>query len=260
MVGRLLWELRFRLPMISALVLLWGFALIALFSSADGQTRSAGLDGNVAIAFRLAGLNPLTTWTSLGQVHPIFLVAAFLFAIGLGARAVAGELESGGLDLVLARAVSRRRYLASHVAVLVPGAALLAVGYAAGAVVADRIFDPPGGPLGILRMAMAAGQAWLLFLAIGALAMCISTLTSERSRALTTTVAIVLGMYVGNFLFALWTPLEALTYGTLFHYFNPGPTIQFGDVAWRDSGVLVGFAIVMLAAAFAIFSRRDLAR
>ena len=259
-IRRLLWEFRVRLPMIALLVSLWGFALVALFSTADDQTRSAGLDGNIAIAFRLAGLNPLTAWTSLGQVHPILLVAAFLFVIGLGVRAVAGELESGGLDLVLARPVSRGRYLAAHVAVLVPGTALLSFGYASGAVLADRLFDPPGGPLDISRMLLAAGQAWLLFVAIGALAMLVSALTTERSRALTLTVAIVLAMYVGNFLFALWAPLNVLTRGTLFHYFNPGPTIQFGDVAWADIGVLVGSAVLTLAAAFAAFARRDLAR
>jgi ABC-2 type transport system permease protein len=146
------------------------------------------------------------------------------------------------------------------VAVLVPGTALLALAYAAGTVVADRIFDPPGAPLEPTRMLLAAGEAWLLFLAIGALALLVSSLTSERSRALGITIGIVLAMYVGNFLFALWEPLNALTRVTLFRYFTPGPTIQSGDVAWADGGVLAGFVAVTLTAAFIVFARRDLAR
>lgn len=257
---RILWESRVRVPLIGVLVLAWGFALVALFASADDQTRSAGLDGNIAIAFRLAGLDPLTAWTALGQIHPILLVAAFLFVIGLGVRSVAGELEAGSLDLTMARPLSRSSYLASHVAVLVPGTAVLALAYAAGTVTADRIFDPPGAQLQLGRMLLAAGQAWLLFLAIGTLALLVSALTSERGRALGVTIGIVLGMYVGNFLFALWSPLEPLTRVTLFRYFTPGPTIQFGDVAWGDSAVLAAFSGAAMAAAFVVFARRDLAR
>jgi ABC-2 type transport system permease protein len=260
LVRRLVWELRVRFPLIALLVVLWGFALVALFSTADDQTRSAGLDGNISIAFRLAGLDPLAAWTVLGQTHPILLVASFLFIIGLGVRSVAGELESGSLDLALARPISRNRYLASHVAVLAPGTAVLALAYAAGAVIADRVFDPPGQTLAPDRMLAAAFQAWLLFLAIGALALLVSTLSSERGRALSVAIGITLAMYVGNFLFALWEPLRFLTRVTLFWYFTPGPTIQSGDVSWGNCAVLAGFITLALAAAFTIFDRRDLTR
>ena len=259
-VRRLLWELRVRFPLIALLLTLWGFALVALFSTADDQTRTAGLSGNISTAFRLAGLDPLAAWTVIGQSHPIFLVAACLFIIGIGARSIAGDLESGTLDLTLARPLRRRSYLASHLAVLIPGAAILAIGYALGTVTADRIFDPPGATLAVSRMALAAGQAWLLFMALGALAFLVSALMSERGRALGVAVGITLGMYVANFLFALWEPIRFLTRVTLFRYFTPGPTIQFGDVPWSDCAVLAGFTVAGLAAAFAVFQRRDLAR
>ncbi len=259
-VRRLLWEFRLRFPLITLLVMAWGFALVALFANADDQTRTAGLNGNVSIAFRLAGLDPLTIWTALGQTHPVFLVAAFLFVMGMGVRSVAGELEGGSLDLTLARPISRVRYLGSHIAVLLPGTGLLAVAYATGTVLADRIFNPPGVPLQIDRMLLAALQAWLLFMAIAALATVVSTLTSERSRALAVTIGITLVMYVGNFLFALWEPLRFLTRVTLFWYFAPGPTIQRGDVPWANIAALSTFIAVALAAAFVVFRRRDLAR
>lgn len=259
-IRRVLWELRVRLPLITLLVALWGFALVALFSSADNQTRTAGLDGNISIVFRLAGLDPLAAWTVLGQTHPILLVAAFLFIIGLGVRAVAGELESGSLDLALARSLSRSSYLGSHVAVLVPGAALLALAYATGAVVADRIFDPPGLPLEPGRMVLGAMQAWLLFMAVAALALLVSTLLSERGRALSAAIGITLVMYVANFIFALWQPLRFMTRFTIFWYFAPGPTIQKGDVPWGNCAVLAAFTAVVLTLAFVAFSRRDLTR
>lgn len=259
-IWRLVWELRLRLPLLTLLVTLWGFALVSLFAAADDQTRNAGLNGNISTAFRLAGLDPIAAWTALGQTHPILLVASLLFIVGLGVRAVAGELEAGSLDLTLARPISRTRYLGSHVAVMVPGAALLALAYATGAVVADRIFDPPGVPLEPGRMLLAAFQAWLLFVAIGAVTLLVSAALSERGRALATAIGIVLVMYIGNFLFALWEPLNVLTRFTLFWYFTPGPAIQTGDVAWGDCAVLAGVIVVAATAALAVFTRRDLAR
>lgn len=259
-IRRVVWELRLRFPLIVVLVALWGFALVALFSTADNETRTAGLDGNISIAFRLAGLDPLAAWTVLGQTHPILLVASFLFIIGLGIRAVAGELESGSLDLVLSRPLSRSSYLGSHVAVLIPGTALLALAYATGAIAADRTFDPPGVPLDPGRMLPAAMQAWLLFMAVGAIALLVSALQSERGRALGIAIGITLVMYVGNFLFALWQPLRFLTRFTIFWYFTPGPTIQNGNVPWGNCAVLAGFTTVALGLAFIAFSRRDLAR
>jgi len=257
---RLLWEHRIRLPLIVLLLGLWGFGLVALFSVADDQTRTSGLSGNIATAFRLTGLDPLAAWTAIGQTHPIFLVSALLFVVGLGVRSVAGELEAGSLDLTLARPVGRRRYLATYVALLAPGAAGIVLAYAAGTIVADRIFDPPGRTLQVDRMLIAAGESWLLLMAIGAMAMLVSALMSERGRALGVAIGVVLGMYVGNFLFSLWGPLHPLTRLSLFWYFTPGPAIQSGNVSAGDSIVLAACAAVAMVAAFAAFTRRDLAR
>jgi ABC-2 type transport system permease protein len=259
-VRRLLWDVRVRFPLILLFVALWGFALVALFANADDTTRTAGLGGNVSVAFRLAGLDPLTIWTVLGQTHPVFLVTAFLFVIGLGVRSVAGELEGGGLDLSLARPITRVRYLGSHLVVLIPGAALLAVAYVIGTVTADRIFGPPGAPLQIDRMLLAAVQAWVLFASIGVLTLVVSTLMSERGRALAVSIGIVLVMYVGNFLFALWEPLRPLTRVTLFWWFSPGPTIQNGDFPWTNVLVLTGCSVVGAIVALRVFRVRDLAR
>jgi ABC-2 type transport system permease protein len=249
-----------RFPLILLFVALWGFALVALFASADDQTRTAGLGGNVSVAFRLAGLDPLTIWTVLGQTHPVFLVASFLFVIALGVRSVAGELEGGALDLTLARPITRVRYLGSHLTVLIPGAALLALAYVVGTVTADRLFSPPGPPLQVDRMLLAAVQAGVLFASIGVLTLLVSALMSERGRALAVSIGIVLVMYVGNFLFALWEPLRPFTRVTLFWWFSPGPTIQNGDFPWTNVLVLTGVAIVGAVASLAVFRRRDLAR
>ena len=134
----------------------------------------------------------------------------------------------------MARPVSRRRYLGTHVALLVPGCALVALAYALGALAGDRTFDAPGAPLQLSRMLLAALESALLLLAIGTLAVLVSAYSSERGRALAWVLGIAIGMYAANFLLVLWEPTRDLARLTFFWYFSPGATIQRGDVAWGD--------------------------
>ena len=100
----------------------------------------------------------------------------------------------------MARPVSRRRYLGTHVVLLVPGCALVALAYALGALAGDRTFDAPGAPLQLSRMLLAALESALLLLAIGTLAVLVSAYSSERGRALAwvlgISIAIRNGVYV----------------------------------------------------------------
>jgi ABC-2 type transport system permease protein len=174
-------------------------------------------------------------------------------------RAIAGELEAGTLELSLTRPVSRLRYLAAHVVLLVPGCLALTCAYAVGVLAADRVLDPPGRMLLVSRLLVAAVESGLLVLAVGGVALLVSALSSERGRALAWALGVVIVMYAGDFLFALWSPLEPLTRLTLFRYFTPGPAIQHGQVSWSDSAVLAAVAAATLGAAAWRFARRDLA-
>jgi DNA-binding transcriptional LysR family regulator len=58
----------------------------------DALTSGGGVDQSLG---DLVGLDPLAQWASIGLQHPIFLVGGGLFAVGLGIRAIAGELEAG---------------------------------------------------------------------------------------------------------------------------------------------------------------------
>jgi len=255
---RLITEHRVRFPLILLGVLVFGFVLVGVFAAADAGTRASSVSGNAAIAFRLLGLDPLAAWVSLGQVHPIFLVLSALFAVSVGVRSVAGELEAGTLELTLARPVSRARYLGTRLALLVPGCLLVAGAYAVGALAGDRTFDAPGAPLQPGRMLLAAMESALLLLAVGTLAVLVSAYGSERGRALSWVLGIAIGMYAANFLLVLWEPTRNLARLTFFWYFSPGATIQRGDVDWGDLAVLAAWSVAASGAAIRHFQRRDL--
>ncbi len=181
-LARALREQRTTVPLATALAALWGLVLVVVLATSDPATqRLDNSPGAITSALRLVGLDPLAAWVSIGAVHPFLIALIGVVAIARGVRAIAGELEGGTLALALARPVRRRAYLLAHAAALLPGALLLPAGYATGALIGDRAFDPPGAPLALGRMALASLQATLLVLALGLLALLVSAFASERA-------------------------------------------------------------------------------
>jgi ABC-2 type transport system permease protein len=255
---RILWEQRVRLPLILAFALVWGFLLVLLFGHLAPAERNLGPQ-QVQIALRLLGIDPLAAWVTVGQEHPLFLAAAALFLVGGGIRAIAGELEGGTLELVLARPVSRVRYLLSWIAVLVPGALGIALAYSVGCIVAWQLFHPSGGRLHSWNMLESACYTTLLLTAIAGVSLLASSLSSERGRALSWAVGLVIGSYAWSFLLSLVESLRPLARLSPWWYYAPGALIERGEVPWLHAGVLLAITLVTGALALVIFSRRDLA-
>ncbi len=206
----------------------------------------------------LVGLDPLAQWASIGFQHPIFLLGGGLFAVGLGVRAIAGELEAGSLALALSRPLARRSWFASHLLVLVVGCLVLGEAYAVGCLLAIA-FTHPMGNIEAWTMLFAGAQAGLLLLTLGGIGFLVSAFSSERGRALAWSVGVIVVMYAANFLLPLWEPLKDAARITPFAWFNAAPLLQRGDIAWGDVAVLALYAAVPLAIAAWQFQRRDLA-
>jgi ABC-2 type transport system permease protein len=255
---RILWEQRVRLPLILAFALVWGFLLVTLFGHLSPQERNLGPQ-QVQIALRLLGIDPLAAWVTVGQEHPLFLGAAALFLVGGGIRAIAGELEGGTLELVLTRPVSRVRYLLSWIAVLVPGAGAIALAYSLGCIVAWELFHPSGGQLAPWNMLESAAYTMLLLTAIAGVSLLASSCSSERGRALSWAVGLVIGSYAWNFLLSLVDSLRPLARLSPWWYYAPGALIERGELPWLHAAVLLAITIVTGSLALVIFSRRDLA-
>jgi ABC-2 type transport system permease protein len=255
---RIMWEQRVRLPLILAFALIWGFLLVTLFGHLSPQERNLGPQ-EVQIALRLLGIDALAAWVTVGQEHPLLLGAASLFLIGGGVRAIAGELEGGTLELVLTRPVSRVRYLRAWVAVLVPGAAGIALAYSLGCILAWELFHPVGGHVHPWHMLESAVYTTLLLTAIAGVSLLASSLSSERGRALSWAVGLVVGSYAWNFLLSLVSSLRPLARLSPWWYYAPGALIDRGTIPWLDSGVLLAITLVTGALALRVFVRRDLA-
>ncbi|MFM9373597.1 ABC transporter permease subunit [Streptomyces sp. Da 82-17] len=194
-----------------------------------------------------------------GLVHP-FWIALQLTVIGsLAAAAVAADVESGTIELVMVRPVTRARLLAERAgALLLASTALTAAGtltVAVGVALSPSIHADVG--LGGVFAAGAMGLGFAFSLTGPALA--VSAAGRRRSQVLGAVTAMGAVGFALNFLALAWEPAAPLRYASPFHYYAPGDALAQGTILWAPLAVLVGVGAVGLLAAHVLLRRRDLA-
>lgn len=176
-----------------------------------------------------------------------------VLAIGVGARAFAGEEDAGRLELLLAYPVRRRD------AVLAKGAALAAevAAVCAAGFVALALLDPVFGlGLSLGRLASAFVSLALLGLLHGWLALAVGAAVPGRARAIAVPAALGAAAYLVAGLHELAGWLEPFRFASAFWWIGSSP-LRSGVDGW---GVLIvaAAALVVLAAGAALAERRDL--
>jgi ABC-2 type transport system permease protein len=190
------------------------------------------------------------------RLFSIFAPVLFLiFAIGAGARAIAGEEEHKTLDLLLSTPVPRRRVL------LDKAFAMLAATVGLGVVLALAI-ALSGPPFEIAvstaNIAAAVGDCVLLSIAFGSIALAVGAGTGRRSVAIGLTAGIAAGSYLIDVLALSVDGLGWLQRLSPFFFYRESDPIAHGLDPW-DAVVLAAIAIVSTGIAVAAFDRRDLA-
>ncbi|MDH6108666.1 ABC-2 type transport system permease protein [Kitasatospora sp. MAP12-15] len=194
-----------------------------------------------------------------GLVHP-FWIALQLTVIGsLAAAAVAADVESGTIELLMVRPVSRSRLLAERTAALLLASLLLTAAatltVAAGVALSPRLHATV--PLSGVFAAGLLGIGFALSLAGPSLA--VSAGGRRKAHVVGTTVAIGAVGFAINFIALAWSKAAPLRFVSPFHYYTPGDALAHGTVPWTSFGVLVGVGVAGILAAFALLARRDLA-
>lgn len=212
----------------------------------------SGSSGSVSIA-SYPGL------LGAGLVHP-FWIAMQLTAIGsLAAAAVAADVESGTIELLMVRPVSRNRLLGERTAALVLVSGLLNAA-AAATIAAGVALSPHLHREVSLRGVFAAGLLGCAFaLCLTGPALAVSAAVRSRAQVVGATIAFGAVGFALNFVALAWSKAAPLRYASPFHYYTPGDSLAHGTVPWASLGVLVGVGLLGLAAAFALLARRDLA-
>ncbi|MEE1786713.1 ABC transporter permease subunit [Streptomyces sp. SP17BM10] len=218
----------------------------------DTLRAFSGSTGDVSIASH-AGL------LGAGLVHP-FWIAMQLTAIGsLAAAAVAADVESGTIELLMVRPVSRARLLAERAAAVLASSLLLNAA-ATLTLVAGVALSPAlhrAVPLGGILAAGLQGCAFTLCLAGPALA--VSAAARRRAPVIGATIALGAVGFALNFVAMAWQPAAPLRYLSPFHYYTPGDALAHGTLEWGPLGVLTAVGIAGACTALPLLRRRDLA-
>jgi ABC-2 type transport system permease protein len=205
---------------------------------------------------------------SIGYMHPLFLTILSVWAVGRAAGAIAGELDKGTMELLLAQPLSRWRVVVSHLAVDLLTIPVLCVSLWAGTAVGCEVFGLPGmtadqkPPVDPWRFGPALVNVAALLFAISGYTMAISAAGRFRTRVLGIAVVLTLVQFLINLLGQTWTDIEFLRPFTVFFYYQPqGLILGFDNVvdeASRNVGTLLAVGVMGYVAALVIFCRRDL--
>ena len=201
-------------------------------------------------------LGAMTTGTGFLNAELFTLVLPILFlvfGISRGARLVAGEEETGTLEVVLVTPVSTTRLLLDKAGGLVVALCVLGIVAGLSTLVASSVFS-----MGISPSSMAVGSLAMVLLGLeyGFLALAVGAMTGRRAFAMgVPSVAAVAAyvLYVGGLLvdslsgWLAWSPFhQALADGPL-----------ASGLPSRFSLLLLG-AIVVVVVAAPVFARRDI--
>lgn len=205
---------------------------------------------------------------SISYVHPLTQTLLCVWAVGRSSGAVAGELDRGTMELLLAQPVPRRNLILAHLGVdllTIPVLCLaMWVGTWAGAAMIGLLAPGPAGPpLDIWRFAPSLSNVGLLVFAVSGYTLWLSSLGRFRWRVLGAAVVLTLVQFLINVVGQLWETAAALRPLTVFYYYQPQPMIltpgwPTDPEVWKRLGVLLAVGSAGYLLALATFTRRDL--
>ena len=192
---------------------------------------------------------------AFGWNHPVAHALLAAVAITLPARAIAGEVENGAIELLLAQPVSRAQYFGAQL--------LFGLGALCGVLAAGVLGTAIGQLVFSLdafgwRLAMLFVNVLLLQLAIYALTLLASAFGREAGRVALVGVLVAVLSYLINAIAMLWTKAAFLKPYSLHGYFDPSVILVQGNLETVSVVVLGGVAAIAATAAFMRFARRDL--
>jgi ABC-2 type transport system permease protein len=227
---------------------------------------------------------------SIGYVHPLMVVLFCIWAIGRSAAAVAGEIDRGTMELLLAQPIRRGGVIAAHLAVDALVIPLLCLSLWGGTALGCKLVGPFKASTAALEVfpfpveiddsllnvtpGAFGPSLWnvggLLF-AVSGVTMALSTAGRFRNRVVGIAVLIFLLQFLINVVGQLWDAVDVLRPFTVFFYYqpqqivladrwtvNPAAAWGGGPNAVNMLAVLYGVGIAGYALALFFFTRRDL--
>jgi len=214
-------------------------------------------------------INRAGDFMSISYVHPLVLTVLSIWAIGRAANAIAGEIDRGTMELLLAQPIRRTQIILAHLCVDLIVCPTLCLAVWIGTYCGTWWMGLQTAELEMLRVDPYRFPPALicmlgLVFAISGLTMWISSMGRSRALVWGWAVSIFLAMFLINVLGQIWSEqMEWLRPFTVYYHYLPQDMIK--SDAWYSNGngwkhitVLIGMGMLGYVAAWFTFTRRDL--
>src|SRR3990170_5991486 len=159
-----------------------------------------------------------------------------LFAIGAGARAIAGEEEKQTLDILLSTPIARRRVIIDKFVAMLLAGALLSVLLWLSVPLTGPPFDLNPS---LVDLAAASFMCYLLAMAFGSIALAIGCATGRRALAVGVTAGVAAGTWLLDLLVPAIDSIAWLQQLSPFHYYMQ-PEPMMNGIGWGGSAGVAG--------------------
>jgi ABC-2 type transport system permease protein len=193
---------------------------------------------------------------ALGFTHPFTLLLLGIVAVAFPALAIAGERDTGTLEVTLSRPISRRGlYWTLYLAVLAFVLALIAILVLAAAIASIAV--GLGHELDVAKLLQLWFAGCLLFVAFMSLAFAASVESDRAAPAIGIPAVFVLVNYLAFAIGSIWPDMSWLQDYSMFNLLK-ARDILAGGIAVSDTLIMLGFAAFFVGLALYRFPRRDL--
>jgi ABC-2 type transport system permease protein len=210
------------------------------------------LGPSFAVVLSFAGI------VCMGYFEVAVMGALIALAVTL-ATVPASEVETGFMDLILARPLARHWIITRTILLTTLVSAALLLLMVGGTWAGLRMFAPAGVQWPSARLINSlAINLGMLTLCWAGLAMAIGAASRRRSVAGGSAGLLALTTFLLDYVARLWQPAEKIAWISPFRYYNPFDLITGSPLPLKNLVVLGLIALAGFAAAYVLFARRDI--
>ena len=194
---------------------------------------------------------------AFGLNHPLVLVILSLSAIMIPSRHIAGEIETGTLELVLSFPVTRIKLLLNLYMSAVFFLFLTVFCAVCASLLSIHTFHQLTVELSVNLLKIGC-NLWLLFVFIMSLTMVISSFEKEAAKVGIRCAGIVLVFYLLHYLSSLWDAIQFTKPFNIFSYYHPESLMNGERSFLLHFTVLSVLILLCLFTSLIQFNRRDI--
>ena len=197
---------------------------------------------------------------SFGYFHPVVIGALIAVSITLATIPVM-EMETGFLDLILARPVARHWIVVRSIVVALIAVVFLLGMMGFGMWLGLSNFAPKDavGPSVRVIGSLAINLGFLMLCWAG-VALAIGGVCRRRGSAGAIAGLLALIAYLTDYIGRAWKPADSVAWLSPFRYYAPFELMMGGSLSVRNVCVLGGIAVAGFGLAWVFYSRRDISR